>query len=80
MQNDPAFAVFVNDCFTRHLNGDWGCVMEEDRESNEAALKESDRLLSSYIIDPSKEKQGNTLWIITEADRSVTTALYPHEY
>jgi hypothetical protein len=37
----------------------------------------------AYAIDPSKPCEGfgdNTLWIITEADRSVTTFLFPSEY
>jgi hypothetical protein len=39
--------------------------------------------LSAYPIDPGKSCEGfggNCLWIITEADRSVTTFLLPHEY
>jgi hypothetical protein len=39
--------------------------------------------LSSYALDPSKPSKGfgdNTLWIITESDRSVTTFLLPSEY
>lgn len=59
----------------RHLNGDWGDLCEEDIETNEEALKHGSRLLSSYKL-PSGEK----LWIITEADRSVTTFLLPREY
>ena len=38
---------------------------------------------SAYPIDPAKPSKGygeNTLWIITEADRSVTTFLLPSEY
>jgi hypothetical protein len=36
-----------------------------------------------YPIDPAKPCEGfgdNTLWIITEGDRSVTTFLLPDEY
>ncbi|MCR6481045.1 hypothetical protein NU688_33145 [Variovorax sp. ZS18.2.2] len=59
----------------RHASGDWGDLCEEDRSSNEAALKQRGRLMSSYKLD---DKQ--TLWIITEWDRSVTTLLLPSEY
>ena len=41
------------------------------------------RFLSAYPIDESQPCEGfgdNTLWIITEWDRSVTTALLPSEY
>ena len=51
--------------------------------SNEEALTLGHRLLSAYPIDPAKPCRGfgsNTLWIITEADRSATTFLLPDEY
>jgi hypothetical protein len=63
--------------------GDWGCVCDADKRTNDLALKHGDRILSAYPIDPSQPSQGygdNTLWIITEWDRSVTTALLPEEY
>ena len=65
-------------CLARHVSGDWGVVCADDAATNEEALKEGLRLLSAYPIDPAKPSKGwgeNTLWIITEADRSVTTFL-----
>lgn len=59
----------------RHSTCDWGDVDEEDRQLNDAALNEGARLLSVY-----KTKQGQKVWIITEADRSSTTLLLPEEY
>jgi hypothetical protein len=59
---------------SRHLRGDWGTVPEEDKKSNDEALERGNRLLSAYDV------QGEKLWIITEADRSVTTLLLPEEY
>lgn len=70
-------------CLASHARGDWGVVCEEDAASNDEALKEGLRVLSAYAIDPTKPSKGfgdNTLWIITEADRSVTTFLLPSEY
>jgi hypothetical protein len=70
-------------CLARHLIGDWGCVCPEDAETNNEALSCGFRILSAYPIDPAKPSEGfgeNTLWIITEADRSVTTFLLPEEY
>lgn len=61
----------------RHFAGDWGELDESDRRMNEAALHNGDRLFSSYDIDAGSETR---LWIITEADRSVTTLLFPSEY
>jgi hypothetical protein len=60
---------------TRHWQGDWGDLETEDVEANQAALKHGTRLFSSYRIG-----DGDTLWIITEADRSSTTLLLPSEY
>ncbi|MFS0841321.1 hypothetical protein [Paenibacillus sp. 1P03SA] len=60
---------------TRHHNGDWGDVTPEDRESNNEALEEGYRILSSYT-----SASGVKFWIITEADRSVTTFLLPEDY
>jgi hypothetical protein len=67
----------------RHVTGDFGCVCAEDAEANRAAIEEGDRILSAYPINAHKPSEGhgvNTLWIITEADRSVTTFLLPFEY
>ncbi len=59
----------------RHVNGDWGEICEEDRIENEFSLDKHLRLMSVY-----KLKTGTTIWVITEADRSVTTFLLPDEY
>lgn len=64
----------VTECLSRHLNGDWGDVPDEDKALNDAALAAGDRLLSVYTVD------GEVIWVITEADRSVTTVLFPSEY
>ena len=58
----------------RHQSGDWGDLDEEDRRENERSLKHGWRIFSSY---PVGEK---VIWIITEANRSVTTILLPEEY
>jgi len=59
----------------RHLHGDWGELDIADIASNELALLIPRRLLSSYVIPG-----GGRVWIITEADRSVTTILLPEDY
>ncbi|MFC2053484.1 hypothetical protein ACFLV7_04180 [Chloroflexota bacterium] len=59
----------------RHLNGDWGDLCEEeDKAENNFSLEHGFRLLSTYNTPLGK------LWLITEADRSVTTILLPEEY
>ncbi len=59
----------------RHLSGDWGDVCAEDKQSNDRAVLEATRILSSY-----QAANGTKFWIITEADRSVTTVLLPEDY
>ena len=60
----------------RHVSGDWGELSAEDRRENELSIKEGFRILSAYKLPRTNAK----LWIITEADRSVTTLLLPDEY
>lgn len=60
---------------SRHLRGDWGDLCQEDKAENELSLKHGFRLLSSYPVTDTDD-----LWIITEADRSMTTLLLPAEY
>ena len=64
------------DFLSRHVRGDWGELDEHDRKENELSLKRGFRLLSSYRLS-SGDTKG---WVITEADRSVTTLLLPDEY
>ena len=64
-----------SDLLRRHVHGDWGCVDDEDRESNELALQDGSRIISAYMLDTDQK-----LWIITEADRSSTCLLLPEEY
>ena len=59
----------------RHLAGDWGELDEHDRHENELSLQNGWRILSCYRL-----RNGTRIWIITEADRSVTTVLLPEEY
>ena len=59
----------------RHVCGDWGDVCPEDWQANEQAINGGFRLLSVYHTD-----SGTKFWIITEADRSVTTILMLEDY
>lgn len=61
---------------TRHQLGDWGDLCEHDQEVNRQALAHGNRIMSCYKIN----HPIATLWIITEADREVTTLLLPSEY
>ena len=78
------FNAFIQNSIRRHHSKDWGDCCEEDKKVNEESLKMDMRLLSVYNI-PSELKNKNQneeekIWIITEADRSATTVLFPSEY
>ena len=63
---DPSYGMAA---LVQHLQGKWGMVDAEDAVTNDNALKYGGRLLSAY---PLPDDAGD-FWIITEADRSVTT-------
>lgn len=67
---DTAFG----DVLERYAHRDWGDVCPEDAEENDLSLEHGYRLLGSYAIG------GETVWVITEADRALTTILTPAEY
>jgi hypothetical protein len=69
----PVDAVLA--AFNRHRVCDWGDVCAEDFAANELALIEGTRLFSVFHTSG-----GVKFWIITEADRSVTTVLLPEDY
>ncbi len=58
----------------RHVSGDWGELCAEDKAENALSVQHGFRILSRYTV------AGEAVWLITEADRSVTTALFPNEY
>jgi hypothetical protein len=63
------------DLLSRHVTGDWGELCEDDQKENALSVKRGFRILSNY-----KTNSGERVWVITEADRSVTTLLLPDEY
>lgn len=77
MESDIGFRAFVGSSLERHLNGDWGELCDDDAKLNVDALENGERLCSVYLIDGVPDGK---IWIITEADRSTTTVLFPHEY
>lgn len=74
---DARFDFFCDKALHLHVAGNWGDVSREDQSSNQAALRSGERLFSAYKLDPI---DGPKIWIITEADRSATTILFPKEY
>ncbi|HAL72910.1 MAG TPA: hypothetical protein DCP71_14175 [Verrucomicrobiales bacterium] len=68
-------ALEITTALLRHQRGDWGDLSKEDIEENELSLREGFRILSAYPMAGDEK-----FWIITEADRTVTTVLLPSEY
>ena len=66
--------ILADEYLTRHVCGDWGDLTSNDTEMNRLAVIHGARIFSSYEI------AGKRVWIITEADRSSTTLLFPSEY
>lgn len=64
------------DLLNRHQCGDWGIVCPADAKSNDRAITDGTRILSAYELGARREQ----LWIITEANRRITTLLLPEEY
>ena len=64
----------IADGIERHARGDWGDISPADAAENDLSLREGFRLLSAY------DKGDRRFWIITEADRSLTTVLLPEDY
>jgi hypothetical protein len=68
---DPA------ELLARHQTGDWGELPREDFHENQRSLRHGWRLLSSYPIGAGGTRK---VWIITEANRCLTTILLPEDY
>lgn len=75
MKTDYDFDRFVKTSLGRFSKCDWGNTNDEDKRANDAALESDDRIMAVY-----KRANEDTIWIITEADRSATTILFPSEY
>ena len=72
------YHVSLFDLLGRHVKGDWGDVGVEDAQANDQALINGYRVLSCYTLVPGDP--DTRVWVISEADRSVTTTLKPEEY
>jgi hypothetical protein len=80
---EDAATLQLSAMFVAHASGNWGDIDDEDKKVNDEAVKHGRRIISAYAIDLDGERKGwgdNCVWLITEADRSVTTALLPSEY
>ena len=60
----------------KHAAGDLGDVCGADEKANNIALREGGRFGPSEY----RTLKGDTLFVITEFDRSITTILLPEDY
>jgi hypothetical protein len=58
----------------RHAHGDWGDLLPEDAIANDLALKHDGRLFSAY------GHGRDRFWLITDANRRLTTVLLPDDH
>jgi len=64
----------VREALQKYICSDWGECDKEDWRANDEALELGNRILASYTTSKGK------IWIITEANRSYTTILFPSDY
>ena len=80
MASDLSFHTFIYTSLMRHEKGGLGEVCEEDHESNQTALVSGRRIFAVYECGTAHPEYGQKIYVITEADRSSTTVLWPWEY
>lgn len=75
------FRSFVYQAMGMYTRCDWGnLASDNDRELNDEAVKSGEgRIFASYACSWVSD-EINTIYIITEADRSVTTIMFPEDY
>ncbi len=91
MEEMKRVGVNVIELLGRHQGGDWSDTEVEDQDANKYSLDKDLKIFSSYTIKGYRLTESNRptstwdvagvrFWVITEADRSVTTILLPSEY
>ena len=80
INSDKTFGRFVLCSLEKYLNQDWCDGVEESTDAfiknNAIALEKGLKLCGAY----KKPDSNEVIWIITDADRKVTTILFPSEY
>lgn len=74
MEEKPEFQEEISQCLARYTLMDWGDLSEDDKQMNDKAISIEERILAAYDTSAGK------IYIITEADRSVSTILFLSEY
>lgn len=75
LPGNEQFSIEVLISLRRYCLMDWGTVSDESRHMNDSAVENgTDRIFAQY------ETSKGDIWIITEADRSATTVMFPSDY
>lgn len=78
IEESSDFSAYIWQCLRRYVRCDWGNKSEHDRRANDSAVANNDeRIFASYKDEAHSDWH---IWIITEADRSYTTVLFPSDY
>jgi len=72
--HDLAFARFLQECLNSHVE------VALKRTKVQGPIKECSKFSSAYKDERFPKHGAATIWIITEADHSYTTILFPDEY
>tara|TARA_R110000737_G_scaffold196754_1_gene217322 strand:- start:195 stop:485 length:291 start_codon:yes stop_codon:yes gene_type:complete len=80
MSTNLEFRLFIIESVEKHLNHDFGAVCKEDHDANVLAIRDGSRVFSMYLIPEELGIIEEKIYVITEADRSCTTTLFPCEY
>ena len=68
------------DLLQRHMTGDWGDVSDDVGKANDWSSRSFFTVNIPRICSLYGLPSGLSVWVITEADRTVTTFLLPEEY
>lgn len=77
MKDDPSFLDFVKMSLGKYAKKNWGDTSPEDWMLNDESMTKGEgRIFATF----KRHGTEDSIWIITEADHSVTTVLFPDEY
>jgi hypothetical protein len=65
----------IAEALRRHSHGDWGEIDLADHQLNDQRLENGGPIASIYTAS-----NGIMFYVLTEADRAITTVLLPEEY
>ncbi|MCC6175752.1 MAG: hypothetical protein IT305_10655 [Chloroflexi bacterium] len=76
--NHPGINTGLLNSLRRHARGACPNLTDDDLQENAFSIKRGYRAMTSWQLGRGRDEA--TIWIITEADRSVTTLLLPSEH